>query len=671
MPAALAEDPERLRRLEREARAAAALNHPNILAVHDIGTQDGVPFIVMERVNGQTLAAQLGHKRLTLNVALDIAVQISDALAAVHAGGIVHRDLKPLNVMVTPEGRVKILDFGLAKATLSETEGTRTASFVTEAGQLFGTPAYMAPERFGAGSADGRADIFSLGVMLFEMVTGRRPFAGHDFLSVVEHMLTGPVPLVEDFEPSVPAALSTAISRCLARDPDERYGSAAELRDELARIRSVLGDSETDVTPPVMVRLQRAWRRATARPHRQVVGWLAASALVVAATGLWLWPAPAPTAERPTIVVLPFATSDDEPSTAYLGVGLADAVTTSLSKLSSLSVVSRETAREPARGTSDPAKLARDLGADVLVKGTLQRSGERVLVDATVLGADGSVIWRGIVAAALSNPSDIEKRLADRIVRALGVKVSADERERLAVPQASSPAALEAYWRGMSFLERTDVAGLDSAIGSFETAIMLDPNYAVAHAGLGTAFVRKYSATKDQAWMSQAADSVRRALEIDPSQTEVRLSLANVYRSTGRNGSAVEELRRVLADEPTNDEALRRLGSIFESEGRQSEALQQFRAAIDRRPAYWLNHDVLGLFYYRSGEFDDAVRAFTRVTELRPDSAQAFQRLGTAYVALGDKTQARENLKRAIAITPDAASYSNLGTLYYAEGQYR
>jgi tetratricopeptide (TPR) repeat protein len=686
LPAAFAEDPGRLLRLEREARATAALNHPNILAVHDIGTHDAVRYIVMERVPGETLAARLKRDRPSLGLTLDVGVQIADALEAVHARGILHRDLKPANVMLTPEGRVKVLDFGLAREWTTDTAMTgleTTAGVVTHAGQIIGTPAYMAPEQLRGLQGGPRADIYSLGVMMFELATGQRPFQAQDFVGAALDKLTRDAPLPSDINPSVPAALSDLIARCLARDPERRPGSAAEVRSGLERIRTALPSAAAGVSPPQPDGFA-TWgppsggpgalmRRATSVTMAQI-GLLSAVAIAATAVTLgvdrWRSTPPAPTGARPVIAVMPLQNLTGDSANDYVSAGIADALTTSLSGLRSISVVSREIVRESERTATDPAAIARELGLDLLVHGSLQRSGDRLRVDARLMAAGGTVLWAGESEAMVSDLYALQRELADRLVSALRIQVSASERTQLVAPPTQNQDALEAYWRGVAALDRYDPEGFDRAIESFDRAVDLDPAFAVAYAGLGAAFVGRYIAVKDTDAMARATAAVRRALEIDPSRSEVRLSLANIYRRTGRFASAVEELQRVLASDAANDEARRRLGLIYDSEGRPEEALEQLRAAVGNRPSYWRNHDALGLFYLRAGRTEEALEAFTRVAELRPDSATAFQRLGTTYLAQGDTARAREYLEKSNAIQPDAASYSNLGTIHYSEERY-
>ena len=668
--------PERLRRLEREARAAAALNHPNILAVYDIGTHNDVPFIVMERVRGQTLAERIAAARLPISTAIDISIEIADALAAAHANGVLHRDLKPGNVMVTPEGRAKVLDFGLAKVLAPDEpdpDATTDSQLVTRPGQVFGTPAYMAPEQLAGRAVDHRADIFSLGVILFELATGRRPFASGNFVAIALDRIIRPTPNPSDVDRSLPPALSGLITRCLAPEPADRPQAAAELKRELEAIRAELPVAGQERRRSALLRRTRSHLQA--RPAVRLVIWLTAAVvavtLTIAAIGQWRMPVKVVPSSRPVIAVLPLENLTGDAANNYLGVGIADALTTSLSRLAAVTVIPRETAREAARGLSEPTRLARQLGVTLLVQGSLQRSGDRVRVDANLIREDGTIAWAGDAEGPASDLLAVQRELADRLVDALRVDVSGSERRNLSQSPTANQEALEAYWRGMALLEGTDAASTDEAIATFERAIAADPKFSLAHAQLGAAFVRKYRATNDRTWMTRAADAVNRALSLDPSQNQVRLSLADLYRTTGRNASAIEELRRILDENPHSDEARRRLGMILDSEGRQDEALQHFRAAVAERPQYWVNHEQLGLFYYRTGRVQDAARAFVRVTQLRPDSALAFMRVGVTYQALGDFDRARETYERALQIDPnEAAVHSNLGMIAYVQGRY-
>jgi serine/threonine protein kinase/TolB-like protein len=560
VPAALAAQPERMQRLQREARAAAALNHPNILAVYDIGVDGGVPFIVMERVRGETLAERAALGPLPVDDVVDLGIQIADALAAAHASGVLHRDLKPGNVMVTPDGRVKVLDFGLAKVLEpSPSTGDQSGrSLVTRPGQIFGTPAYMAPEQLMGTPTDARADIYSAGAILFELVTGQWLFAGDNFLAVAMRRLAQPPPKANEVNAAVPEAVADLIRRCLAAEPSGRPASAGELKaelEQLRRVHSVSGERVAAAQPQT---------RATGMRAGRVAAWIlvGAAALTAAALGLsrWRTSTSAVVAGRPVIAVLPLSNLTGDTANDYIGVGIADALTTSLSKLDAVTVVSRDTVRESALRLSEPSRLSRELGVNLLVQGSLQRSGDRLRVDAKLIRADGTIVWAGESEAPMTDLFAVQRQLADRVVSVLRVTVTGAERRQLAASPTNSQEALEAYWRGMALLDQLNDESLAAAMTSFERAIGLDTRFALAHAGLGASLVRKYRATNDRTWMTRADAAVKRALELDPSQTQVRLSLADLYRATGRNASAMEELRRVLAEEPHNDEARRRLG---------------------------------------------------------------------------------------------------------------
>ena len=680
LPPAFASDAQRLRRFEQEARAVAALDHPNILAIHDIGRHNDAPYIVMEYVRGETLAVYLRRGRLPCARALEIGSEIAAALAVAHNRRLVHRDLKPGNVMMTPDGHVKVLDFGLATSiALENVTTTLNGSALdiggTLAGQVLGTPGYMSPEQLLGLPVDHRTDIYSLGVILFELVTGQRPF-GNVALDALRHAaMNGPLRLAREADPTVPAAVSDVIARAMSKDPSERPQSAGALKTELRRLMGAadaqraggapLSEDETR-SRSVMAGRQRAVRYAA---------WSLVAALALAGAMIPIWRASSRKSDfpagRPVIAVLPLTNLSGDASKAYLGVGIADTLTTSLGQLSSVSVVSHQTMRDAGDAkTTDLAKIARDLGATMLVQGSMQQSGDRVRVNATLVTPDGRVMWSGDSEAGLSDLFSLENRLAGSLVDALRVTVSGDERQRLARPPTSNRDALDAYWQGLAFLDRADDASLDQAISSFQHAVALDAQFSLAHAGLGEAYRRKSEATTSAALMTSAVKEVSEALRIDPDQPEVHLSLANVYRSTGRKGAAVDELKRALAEQPNNDDAHRQLGDLLASEGGAEEALNELQHAVNLRPLYWRNHQSLGIFYLRTGKLNDAIVTFTRLTELKPDDVSPYQQLGAAYQMKGDTARARQNYERSISIHPNPGAYANLGLIHYSEGHY-
>jgi serine/threonine-protein kinase len=657
-------------RLLREAQAVASLNHPNIAAIYDLidvtGDDDTPPHIVMEYVPGETLSMRLRRGPLPVAEALRVCRDVADALAATHRQGIIHRDLKPANLQLTVDGRVKVLDFGLARRVApspADTTGLTTdRALLSRADQrIAGTPGYMSPEQALGRPVGTATDVFSLGIVMLEMLTGHRPYPVDDSLPAAPSRIDSPTPRVQDVRPEVSAAIDTLVTRMLFIEPGDRPSAA----DVVAEIDRLLRPDSTDVPAPV----------TPARPRwvQYAVGTAAVAIVLAGGAAWWRIAHPPDPNVRPVIAVLPLANLSGDESQAYQGVGIADALTTSLGRFAGVSIVSRATLDDAgALKMTDVAKIAASVGATMVVQGSVQQSGDRLHVAARLMTADGKIVWSGDTESAASDLLAAQTRLAGSLIDALQITVSSEERQRMARPPTENRAALDAYWQGLAQIDRAaqEPAYYDRAISNFERAISLDPQFSLAHAGLGNAYRNKSRVTNDRALMNQATAQVAEALRIDPNQPEVRLSLASVYRATGRNGAAVEELKRVLADQPANDDAHRILGDILAGEGRPEEALAELQRAVTLRPQYWRNQEILGLFYLRTGKMNEAIATLTRLTQLKPDDQSPYQQLGTAYQALGDKAHARQNYERSIALNPNSGSYTNLGTILYAEGKY-
>lgn len=662
-------------RLLREARAAAGLNHPNIAAIHDIVETEDRAHIVMEYVQGETLAARLAKGRMPGEDVVPIAIQLCDAVIEAHAHGVIHRDLKPGNVLLTPEGKVKVLDFGLAKTCVAAADDSSSASDParTDFSRVVGTPAYMSPEQIRGLVVDGRTDLYSLGVLLFELLTGRRPFEGEDAVALGMAILTDPTPTPTRVEASVPAGLSAIVARAMARERDERFQSALEMREALRRLPTGISDRPTVSRLRTWVASDAVWPAPMrSRLTRLLLALVLAAPLPVIGFRFLRErrlgaPPPSPDA-RPALAVLPLSNVGADPSDEYLGVGIADTLIARLAALPSVTVVSRASFEYRGRQTR---KIARDLGVDYVVTGGVQRSDRRLRVTLSLVRPDDSVAWGGDFEATLDELFPLQSRIAEGLSTALQLTLTAADRQRLARSPTASVEAFADYSRGRALLERPDVKGnLERATQFFEAAIRNDPRFALAHAGLGEACWARYQETKDAAWTKRALDSTTEALRLDPEQPAVRVALALIYQGTGRPEGAIEELRKALAIQPNGDDAHRLLGHVLSELGKTEDALLEFRQAIALRPDYWRNHSFLGYAFFKTGRYAEAVAAYRRVTELQPDNAWGFQMLGTAYQAAGDGHRALENYKRAIALGRDASAYSNLGTLYYAQGDF-
>jgi tetratricopeptide (TPR) repeat protein len=639
-----------------EARAVAAFNHPHIASVHDVVDVDGQVAIVFEYVEGETLADRLTRGRLTANETIEIALQLTDALSAAHTHGIVHRDLKPANIALTSDGVVKVLDFGVARVMPPGADSAGTS--LTTVSGFVGTVGYAAPEQCLGQSVDARADVFSLGVVLFEMLTGRRPFAGSDTVTVVHSMFTGDAPRVRSAVPEVPAELDGLIARMLAREPARRPSSARQVQDTLESLAPT--GHGTVVTLPV-------------RRRRWVATLPVAAALAATLVGAVVWnrrPA-APPDKPPVVAVLPLTNATGEQSNDYLALGVADSLITRLASLPNVTVLSRSAVADARSRRANHRTLAAELDATYLVDGTVQQAADQLRISLSLVRGDASVAWAQTVEGPFASIFDLQTRLASALGQALSAQLSAADRARLAREPTTNAAALAAYWRGRALLERRDLAGnLEAAIASFEEATRLDPRYAVAHAARGEALWRRYLGSRNPEDARIATEAGTTALRLDPESPEVRYTLAVTLAGNGQLDAALEELQRALALRPNYEDARIELGSVLARLGRTDEALAEYQAVSAVRPNFAAPHDAMGLSLYEAGRLAEAAAAFERVTALQPDNVVAHQRVGVAYQAMGDEDRALAWYEKALSIRPYPQAYSNIGAIHHRRGEY-
>jgi len=666
-------------RLLHEARAAARLNHPNVAAIHDVvEAADGV-HIVMEYVEGETLAHRLRRGPLPPETAVDIGIQLADALAEAHAMGVIHRDLKPGNVIVTPDGRAKVLDFGLARTRESRREArdadSGSVDELSDGRRVAGTPAYVSPEAFLGHPPDARGDLYSLGVTLFEMLTGQRPFAGKDMATVAAAALGTPTPRARTLNPAVPASLDALVARAMARAPEDRHGSAVELAQALREEREGLADHSTRSAPPLR------WI-ALSRPRLDSLSWRSprpymwGGVALVAALAWQGWPGkPSPgraSASSAVIAVLPFANVSGDPASEHVGIGMADVLTTALAQVPGVTAVS-STATLPYRDRKkDIATVGRELGADLLVDGTVQASGETIRTTVTLMRPQSKQIaWSRTVDGSLRDLFVLQNEVAAAASEALQVTLTPEQRHRLARAPTTNPEAFADYLQARSFLERRDIPShLDRSVALFQSAIAKDSRFVEARAGLGNAYWRRFEQTRDRTWSQAALLETSEALRIEPDNAAARRSLAVIYKGMGRTDAAVEELRRAIMLEPRNDEAHSLLGELLFDQGHRDEGASEVKQAILLRPNYWDHHYLLGIQYFDAGRYPDAAAAFRRVAELQPDSARGFYMLGTVALARGDTPQAIAELRKAVGLGADSGAHTNLGHALYTEKRY-
>lgn len=660
--AALAGDIARGRVLQ-EARAAAALSHPNIATIYDVlDTPDG-PAIVMEYVPGESLARHIARGPLPPARALEIGAQVAEGLAGAHASGHVHRDLKPANIQITPQGTAKILDFGIAQpaAAHRDQSSAPTVTALAETGRLMGTPGYMAPEQLEGERADERSDIYALGVLLYEMLTGRPPYRAGDLLSTAMAVLKGGAPSVATLVPSTPPRISAIVDRAIARDPASRFESARDLARELRLAHESITRARPETAPA---------HRMTRRLARQAA--IAALAVCILAAAGWQWlrgsNGAAVSARGAVLAVLPFANATGDARNDPIAVGLTDAVANRLSSLPSVRLLSLDQAREAAGSADGAAAAATSLGAGFVVEGDVRRAGGMLDVGVALVAADGQRRDAGRYTGELAQIFDLHQRIAQGVIAALTAAKAVSSGAAPSPAPTLNQEAYADYAQARHFLERPD--DVDHAVRLFESAIAKDSRFALAFAGLGQAYWSKYRQTQDPVWTVRATTAILDALRIDPNQPEVRLSLAVMYQGLGRHDAAEEEARDVLARQPWNDDAHRLLAGIHIDRAEWDAAVVELTRAIELRPNYWRNHSELGYTHFQTGRHDDAVKAYTRVVELQPDSALGHHMLGTVHQSAGRLREALTHYTKAGAIRPRATTYSNIGTIHFWEGEY-
>ncbi len=611
LPEEFRTDPDRLRRFDQEARAAAALNHPNILSVYDIGTAEGVPYFVCELLSGETLRARLDRGPLSVRQVADYGTQIARGLAAAHERGVVHRDLKPENLFVTTDGQVKILDFGLAKASgpvdeLGDQE-TITHAIGTTPGLILGTVPYMSPEQVRGAAVDARSDIFSLGAVLFEMLTGRRAFAAAGPAETMSAILTrDPFNDVEaPADRLAPPVLSQIVKHCLEKDPRQRFQSARDIAFGL----EVLAGTDAGHQPAGI----------TARPRRRRT-WLfaAAAALVVAAVAFGIWRLGTPSVTEPaasgaiaTLAVLPLANLSGNADDEYFTDGMTDSLITDLARVQNLAVIARAAVFRYKDQARDPQEAGRELGAKHVLDGSVQRAGDKVRVNIRLVDvATGYNVWAEPFEESVKDVFVIQNKVSRRVVDALQLKLSPVDARRGEQRPTANEQAYDAYLQGMYFVHRA--GGRDRAITSFEEAVQADPQFALAHAALGSQYTQRFFyADADRKVEKQAFVAIEKALALDPDLAEGYLARAQLAWSLP-NGfpheQAVRDLRRALAIKPSLVDA----------------------------------HVELGKVYLHIGLLDKSIEANAQALRLDPGSRAAFGRTVAAHVYLGECQKALE-----------------------------
>jgi serine/threonine-protein kinase len=656
-------------RLWKEAEWASRLSDPHIAAVHDVIDEENELFIVMEFVEGQTLRRRLAEP-ISIIEFLPIATECALALAAAHNAGVVHHDIKPENIMLTTSGQVKVLDFGVAKNLPSQPESsTLSTQTYTE---FAGTLNYMAPEAVREEESDSRADIFSLGIVFYEAIAGSNPFRAKSFLETSDRILHhDQVPLCE-LNPKLPAEFDRIVGKMLAKDPAQRYSAAADLAVDLRALERTLTESGVRV-----IRQLPVARRRWAMPWGTLI--LAAASLVAIAVytparqqlKIWLGISPIPRTKQ--VAVLPLSVADGDAQTAAFGAGLTETLTAKLTQLTgdpSLQVVPATEIRGKHVSTVDDAR--KEFGVNLVLEGSLHKSGQQVRVNYTLVDARTRRQLRAesLTFAAMDSFA-AEDAVVNGAIRMLELEIQGRQRKALETHGTQLAGAYDYYLQGRGYLQNYDrEENLDSAVQVFERALAIDPGYALAYAGLGDAYWKKYRSNKEPSWIEKSRAACQQASRLDSKLSSAHTCLGTLSAGTGNYQEAAREFERAVETEPTNDDAFRGLAGANERLGKPAEAENTYRRAIELRPHYWAGYNWLGAFYYRHVRFREAAEMFNQVVALAPDSFLGYSNLGATYVEQARYADAINILEQSIAIRPSDYGYTNLGNAYFFLRRY-
>jgi tetratricopeptide (TPR) repeat protein/tRNA A-37 threonylcarbamoyl transferase component Bud32 len=667
LPADAADQPERRQRFEREAKAVARLNHPHICALYDVGQQDGTEFLVMEFLDGETLGARLATGPLPLAEALTHAIALAQALARAHREGITHRDIKPSNVMLT-EGGVKLLDFGLAKLrdrsagagqaaaahAYSPLDDLSTGDGLSPEGTLVGTIAYMSPEQLAGGAVDARTDIYALGLIVYEMITGQRAFAKGSQAGLIAAIMTEDPPAMTELRPGTPAAVERIVLTALEKDPNKRWQDAGDFARELAWAGTDSHTTAVNAPAKAAPRASRTW----------AIGAAVAIVATIGMTGVLLNRVVRSGNPVRNLVVLPCRASDDATAQAYCD-GFTDTLSAKLTPLAisrGLQMTSTLDVRQ--RGVRDAAHARREFGASLVLEGGLLRAAgalrvNYVLVDAATL--------RQIAAFSETAPSADPFALQDRVATwaagILAMRLNETERQTLAASGTRVPAALDLYLEGRGYaLEFQKPGNVDAAIDRFTRAVALDARFAAAHAGLGGALWLKYESARDADLIPRARAACAEALTLDAVSPSAHVCQGTIALGTGAFEEAAREFQTAVDREPTSDEATLGLARAQARSGALAAADATYKRAIALRPQYWATRIWLGTFYREQGRYAEAAREYEQAILLTPDNARALYVLGGLYFTIGRYDDAIAACRRSVALVPSLPAYANWGS---------
>ena len=699
-----------LQRFVQEAKAASALNHPNILVIHEIGESENSNYIVSEYIEGKTLRESFKQSPSKLSEVLDIAIQIANALCTAHEARIVHRDIKPENIMIRPDGFVKILDFGLAKLVEQKAVGLEASTVKqnqTAKGVIMGTVNYMSPEQAKGEKVDARTDIFSFGVVLYEMIAGRTPFAGDSMSETLANLINAePKPLAR-FSSNVPDELNRIVTKTLRKKRDERYQTMKDLLTDLKNLRENLAfDERLEKSQPPNDNNATAFLQATTGDannrtdegnlnftgqikRNKSFAALVSAVLLLSAIGLGYYfynskKSASGANVKKSLAVLPFVNAGQDPNAEYLSDGITESVINNLSQISTLRVMSRNSAFRFKNNQTDTKNIAVQLGVETLVTGDIKQLGDKLIINVRLIDAsDDSQIWGNQYVKSSADIIAAQNEIAQAVAANLRVKLTNSDQKQLGKNYTANIEAYQLYLKGRYHYFKLTEPEIRKSIAYFQQAIDVDPNYALAFAGIADAYrtfplagwnmasktafpLAKAAAEKalaidpdlaeahislgsagffyDWDW-SKSENELKKAIELAPNNSDAHRFYGHILSNTGRHDEAVAEGKRARELDPLSLITNALEGQFLFYAGRDAEAIDRIQKTLEIEPNFWIAHNILGRVYIKQGRFEEAIAELNKAIKLSGGSVEPVTHLSYALAKSGNREGAQAILK--------------------------